>query len=273
MDNLIGNSESNRSLPVFILVSVGNAAAGNDGEHTLRDVEYDTLSGKYAEFVSFEVLPAVRSNQNISLVFPKLRFTEDPDGRATFGCSSGGAASFTMAWFRPDLFRRVYAAHASLVLKDEFLSSNTTYPAGGSEYPQLIRTSKKKPLRIFHSGGQHDLGTNDSQGYVGTTLTGTQFTHEGCVGNFRQKPFIVPICPTHQHQNGCVTPEPHGFDNWCLGNNRTADALKANGYEHRYAYARGACHCDMQVVLQDMPNSLVWLWHGWAQTRFSDILV
>jgi hypothetical protein len=32
-----------------------------------------------------------------------LKFTTDPERRATMGGSSGAACAFTMAWFRPDL--------------------------------------------------------------------------------------------------------------------------------------------------------------------------
>jgi hypothetical protein len=36
-----------------------------------------------------------------------ITLTSDPEGRAAMGGSSGGCAAFTMAWCRPDLFRRV----------------------------------------------------------------------------------------------------------------------------------------------------------------------
>ena len=61
-----------------------------------RGLEYDTVSGKYAEFVEAEVLPKVEKNYGVKL-------TKDPDARMTLGGSSGGSASFTMAWFHPEL--------------------------------------------------------------------------------------------------------------------------------------------------------------------------
>jgi len=42
------------------------------------------MSGKYAEFVQSEVLPLVESQAHVKL-------TDDPDGRATMGGSSGGS--------------------------------------------------------------------------------------------------------------------------------------------------------------------------------------
>ena len=67
------------------------------------------MSDRYARFVHEEVLPAVLHDTRVAAAYPNLRFSTDPDQRAVFGCSSGGAASLTMAWFRPDLFRRVVA--------------------------------------------------------------------------------------------------------------------------------------------------------------------
>ena len=63
----------------------------------------------YARFVHEEVLPAVLRDPHVVAAYPNLQFSSDPDLRAAYGCSSGGAASLTMAWFRPDLFRRVVA--------------------------------------------------------------------------------------------------------------------------------------------------------------------
>ena len=42
-----------------------------------------------------------------------------------------------------------------------------------------------------------------------------------------------------------------------------AAALQARGYDTRYAYALDRCHCDMDVLLQDLPSTLVWAWQGW----------
>lgn len=247
MDNLIGASDPLRSLPIFIAVFVDNAAAGKDGDGSLRDVEYDTVSGKYAEFISYEVIPAVLNDLKIKTAFPQLKITADPDGRAAFGCSSGSAAALGMAWFRPDLFRRVAAYSATLVLKDEGLPSNTTYPFGAWEYIDLIRNSAKKPLRIFHHASEHDLGTNPID------LFGKKIAR-GCL-RAEIGPFSIPVT---------IPMVSNGKNNWLDANNRTQAALEAKGYEARFAYARRACHCDMRVLQQDMPNSLVWLWNGWV---------
>jgi iron(III)-enterobactin esterase len=71
-DNLIAQHR----LPVIIGVFIGNG--GGDAQGSERGLEYDTMSGKYAEFVEQEVLPLVEKNCNVKL-------TKDPDGRATMG--------------------------------------------------------------------------------------------------------------------------------------------------------------------------------------------
>ncbi len=80
LDNLIAE----KRVPVMIAISIGNG--GGDAQGSQRGLEYDTMSGKYAEFVETEVLPLVEKQYNVKL-------TKDPEGRATMGCSSGGAAA------------------------------------------------------------------------------------------------------------------------------------------------------------------------------------
>ena len=90
-------------LPAFITISVANGGGSE------RSLEYNTMSDRYARFVVDEVLPAVLNRTEIRAAFPRLQLTSDPDGRAALGCSAGGIAALTMAFFRPDLFTRVAA--------------------------------------------------------------------------------------------------------------------------------------------------------------------
>ena len=72
LDNLIANDR----VPVMIAISIGNG--GGDAQGSERGLEYDTMSGKYAEFVEQEVLPLVESKC-------KVKLSKDPDARATTG--------------------------------------------------------------------------------------------------------------------------------------------------------------------------------------------
>lgn len=105
-----------------------------------RSVEYDTLSSDYAEFLLTEILPEVAKT---------LPFTDDPEGRAICGISSGGICAFTVAWERPDQFRKVLSHVGSFV-----------NIRGGDVYPGQIRKTDKKPLRIFLQDGSNDLDNN-----------------------------------------------------------------------------------------------------------------
>ncbi len=102
-----------------------------------RSFEYDSLGGDYATFLITEILPAVRKNYNI---------TDDPDGRAIGGISSGGICAFTVAWERPGRFRKVLSHVGSF-----------TDIRGGHRYPDMIKKSGNKPIRVFLQDGSQDL--------------------------------------------------------------------------------------------------------------------
>ncbi|MBV9813048.1 MAG: esterase family protein, partial [Acetobacteraceae bacterium] len=102
LDNLIFQ----RRLPPMVVISIG--PGGQDAQGSERGREYDTVSGDYAQWVESEVLPALEGATGLHL-------TRNPDGRATIGISSSGAAAFAMAYFHPELYRRVLAYSPTLV--------------------------------------------------------------------------------------------------------------------------------------------------------------
>lgn len=102
-----------------------------------RSLEYDTLSGAYARFLLEEILPAVGRTHAL---------TDDPERRAICGMSSGGICAWTVAWERPDAFRKVLSHIGSF-----------TNIRGGHVYPAIIRKSPKKPIRVFLQDGSGDL--------------------------------------------------------------------------------------------------------------------
>ena len=166
LDNLTISEDSRRRLPAFIVIAVQNG--GNDSKGSERGLEYDTLSDRFARFISDEVLPAVLNNAQIKAAYPKIAFTDNPWGRATMGCSSGGAAALTMGWFRPDLFRRLITYSGTFVdQQDDDAPEEAKYPLGAWEYhsgKKLIQNSEKKPLRIFTHVSENDNGSGDPEG-------------------------------------------------------------------------------------------------------------
>jgi enterochelin esterase family protein len=149
LDNLIAEHR----VPVMIAISIGNGSG--DAQGSQRGLEYDTMSGLYAEFVEKEVLPLVEKKYNVKL-------TKDPDGRATTGCSSGGAAAMAMAWYHTDLYHRVLSYSGTFVYQQWPYNPET--PHGAWEFHEsLIPNSSKKPLRIWMEVSDRDnLITRDN---------------------------------------------------------------------------------------------------------------
>jgi iron(III)-enterobactin esterase len=165
LDNLTVARDPNRRLPAFVAIAVENG--GNDGKNSERGLEYDTMSDRLARFINEEVFPAVLANPDIKAAYPRLAFTSNPWGRAVIGCSSGGAAALSMAWFRPDLFRRVIAYSGTFVdQQDDDAPEEARFPLGAWEYHssmKLIEKSERKPLRIFTHVSENDLRAKDRE--------------------------------------------------------------------------------------------------------------
>ena len=143
LDNLIAQ----KRVPVMIAISLGNGSG--DAQGSQRGLEYDTMSGRYAEFVETEVLPLVERQYNVKL-------SRDPDARATMGGSSGGAAALIMAWYHPELYHRVLTYSLTAVNQQWPPSAET--PHGAWEFHErLIPNSPAKPIRIWMEVGDRDL--------------------------------------------------------------------------------------------------------------------
>jgi len=143
LDNLIAQ----RRVPVMIAISIGNGSG--DAQGSERGLEYDAMSGLYAEFVEKEVLSLVEKQYNVKL-------TKDPDGRATMGGSSGGSCALIMAWYHPELYHRVLTYSGTYV--NQQWPPNPETPGGAWEFhARLIPNTPPKPLRIWMEVGDRDL--------------------------------------------------------------------------------------------------------------------
>lgn len=147
LPTILDNMIADHRLPAMIAVMIDSG--GGDAQGSERGLEYDTVSGKYAEFIEGEVLPRISHDYHVT-------FTSDPDGRMTMGGSSGGACSFTMAWFHSELYHRVLSYSGTFVNQQSPL--NPESPHGAWEYHEhLIPQSAPKPLRIWMHVGEMDL--------------------------------------------------------------------------------------------------------------------
>lgn len=135
LDNLIAQ----KRVPPMIAISIANGSG--DAQGSERGLEYDTMSGLYAQFVETEVLPLVESQYGVKL-------TRDPDARATMGCSSGGSAALAMAWYRNDLYHRALTYSGTYV--NQQWPHNPETPGGAWEFHRsLIPKSPVKPIRLW----------------------------------------------------------------------------------------------------------------------------
>jgi enterochelin esterase family protein len=134
-------------VPTMVAISISNG--GGDAQGSERGLEYDTMSGRYAEFVEHEVLPLVEAQAHV-------RLTKDPDGRATMGGSSGGSCALIMAWYHPDLYHRVLTYSGTYV--NQQWPYNPQSPHGAWAFHEdLIPNNSAKPLRIWMEVGDRDL--------------------------------------------------------------------------------------------------------------------
>lgn len=141
MDNLIYR----REIPVMIGVFINPGRTPEQPEPNPRDwgdrstnrpTEYNSLDDHYARVIVDELLPVLYKEYNIS---------KDPEQHGIGGASSGAIAAFTVAWERPDHFRKVLSIVGSFVNL-----------RGGDAYADIVRKADRKPIRIFLQDGRND---------------------------------------------------------------------------------------------------------------------
>jgi enterochelin esterase family protein len=141
-DNLIAKKEMPVTVGIFIQPGTFASKKSN------RSFEYDTLSDQYARFLLEEILPEVEKT---------VKLRHDGDSRAIAGSSSGGICSWTVAWERPNDFRKVLSWVGSFTN----IASGESGRAGGHNYEAMIRKTPRKPIRVFLQDGANDLDNNN----------------------------------------------------------------------------------------------------------------
>jgi enterochelin esterase family protein len=141
LDNLIAQGDMPVTIGVYINPGIVPPARPNAAARRNRSFEYDTMSDRYARFLIEEFLPMIEREHGVT-------FTKNPDLRGIGGLSTGGIAAFTVAWERPDSFRRVVTYIGTFV--------NIRH---GDQYPGIIRKTSSigRPIRVFMEDGDNDL--------------------------------------------------------------------------------------------------------------------
>ncbi len=236
LENLIYKKEIPVTIGLFI-------TPGNLSEHypdnlglsnpNHRPEEYDALSDTYSRMLIEELLPEIGK---------KYRLTDDPENRVIGGTSSGAICAWTVAWQRPDQFRKVISMIGSFT-SIGYKPAHDGQPMipGGDMYPTLIRKNPIKPIHIFLQDGTNDLSNIENT--LGFKPEWTALTNE------------------------------HG--NWHLANlqmlsalefaNVNADRKKDTGprYDINHVWGDGN-HSDKHggAILPDM---LRWIWRDWQK--------
>ena len=161
LENLIHKKDIPVTIGLFITpgqrgdtypATIGTGNANN------RAQEYDAMSDAYARMLIEEMIPELKKTYNI---------TDNPDGRAIGGTSSGAICAFTVAWHRPDQFRKVISMIGSYTsIGYRPATDGQPMLPGGDLYPTLIRKSPIKPIRIFLQDGSADLDNNHGNWFL-----------------------------------------------------------------------------------------------------------
>jgi len=161
MENLIGKGQMPVTIGIFI--TPGNLSETYPTDLDMKNPnhrkdEYDALNDTYARFIIDEMLPEVGKKYNL---------TDDPEKRAIGGTSSGAIAAFTVAWQRPDMFRRVISMIGSYTsIGYSPAADGKPMIPGGDLYPTLIRKNPIKPIRIYLQDGEHDLSNEHGSWFL-----------------------------------------------------------------------------------------------------------
>jgi enterochelin esterase family protein len=143
--NVLDNLIFRRELPVMLAVFINPGRRPDQPEPHLKEwgdrttnrpTEYNALDDKYARVIVDELMP---------VLYKEYAISKDPEHHGIGGASSGAIAAFTVAWHRPDHFRKVLSLIGSFVNL-----------RGGHAYADIVRKSERKPLRIFMQDGRND---------------------------------------------------------------------------------------------------------------------
>jgi len=132
LDSLIHAGEAPPTVAVFVM------PGKSERNPQQRSFEYDSVTDLYGRFLLEDLLPFVEAEIGCKL-------SADPARRTICGISSGGICAFTAAWYRPDAFGRVLSHCGSF-----------TAIRGGHNYPFLIRSTERKPIRVWMQSGSAD---------------------------------------------------------------------------------------------------------------------
>jgi enterochelin esterase-like enzyme len=115
---------------------------------------------------------------------------------------------------------------------------------------------------IAYSGTFVDQQDDDAPEEAGFPLGAWEY-HSGMklIENGEKKPLRIF---THVSEHDLRENDPEDtHHNWVLAGKRTAAALAAKRYDHRFVFSLATRHCDRQVFQHTLADTLVWTWRGY----------
>ena len=134
------NLSFQKKIPVMAHLFV---QAGTLDGHSMRSIEYDSVTDKYPRFLIEELLPEVYAKYNIR---------RDGYSHAIQGQSSGGICAFNAGWHFPDQFSRIATQHGTFTA----VAFRNHEPEAAHVYPTWVRREARKNLRVWVSDGSED---------------------------------------------------------------------------------------------------------------------
>jgi enterochelin esterase-like enzyme len=237
LDNLIHR----REIPVMIAVFINPGRTPEQAMATLsswgdqgsnRPTEYNATDDKYAQVVVNELLPEIKKRFNIS---------SRAEDRGIAGASSGAIAAFNVAWHRPDQFSKVISTIGSFV-----------NIRGGHVYPDLIRSTDKKPIRIFLQDGLNDNRGVGGVGRRGGTPPANAAAGAAPAPTQAAAPATPPPAPTYNAER-----------DWHAQNIKMVAALTEKGYDVNYTWGVGTHNNRHGGAI--LPEMMRWLWRDYPR--------
>ena len=250
-DNLIQRGE----MPVTIAIFLNPGHRGDFPKDKWgannRSFEYDSLGDQYTRFICDEILPHFAKEYNL---------TTDPNLRAICGMSSGAICAFTVAWERPDMFRKVLSQIGSF-----------TNIRGGDAYPGLIRKTERKPIRVFLQDGSNDLNNVHGDWPLANQQMASALRFSGYDVRFelgdgghngKHGGAILPDALRWLWRPEMEPPMPLTKDNLAGDEALSKIMPPAGGWElvgEGYGFTDAACgDAEGNFYFSDMPNTTIW---------------
>ena len=125
----------------------GSKKSASDGSlpHPLHSLVVDLV--QYLWMCHQKLTASVQGNGVCTAKIKKdYNISDDPKERAIVGISLGAVCAFNVAWQYPDVFGKVICHCGSFV-----------NIRGADKFPEMIRQTPAKPLKVFLQSGKKDL--------------------------------------------------------------------------------------------------------------------